>query len=341
MKAIFTFFACLAVTVLAATTPQSKNTSEIQWLTNYDDAVKESTATSKYILMLFTGSDWCPWCQKLDKEVMSSPEFAEAVGSKFVFLKVDFPAHTKLSSTQLKHNTDLKEKFGVKGFPTLIILDEKQQKIATVGYRQGGAKAYAEFLESTVTEYNGYNKKLHATMSAPTSSEELKNVYETACRLGQDDDKPQLITAGEKSENPVFFLKEQYRALVESGKITSKEAQAVREQLLNADPSNTSQANLSVAVIDYQQLAKDMANGQCDASTACAPLISYIDHFGSQDKEHLWRMQMTVAETYLSQHDAVHALSYAQASYKNAPDVMRPQIANTIQQIEDTMTAAR
>lgn len=338
---MLTVMACFVATVLAAAAPADAGRTEIHWLTNYDEAIKESTATNKYMLIVFTGSDWCPWCQKLDREVLSTDEFAEMVGSKFVFLKIDFPTHTKITSAQQKHNNDLKEKYGVKGFPTLIILDEKQQKINTIGYRAGGAKAYADYLQSTIADYNSYNKKLQSAMSQSPSSDELKTVYEQACRLGQDDDKATLMAAGQKSENPVFFLKERYRLLVQDGKISSEEAKQVRSQLSALDPSNEHGSQLSIAVIEYQRLAEELDQQKCDASTACAPLIAYIEKFGSQDKEHLWRMQMTVAQTFMSQNQSAEALSYAKASYDTAPDIIRPEIANTIRQIEDTLSATR
>lgn len=63
----------------------------IHWLTNFDEAVNQSRNTSKPVLILFTGSDWCTWCTRLEKEVFSTNEFAQAASDSFIFLKLDFP----------------------------------------------------------------------------------------------------------------------------------------------------------------------------------------------------------------------------------------------------------
>ncbi len=121
--------------------------SQIKWYTNYAQAVQDASKNHKPILLFFTGSDWCGWCKKMHQEVFSSPDFASQVGGSFVFVDVDFPMNQQLPPDIAQQNTQLKQKYGVTGYPTVIILDSNENFIAETGYRPGGGKAYADYLK--------------------------------------------------------------------------------------------------------------------------------------------------------------------------------------------------
>ena len=147
---VFAILLCYGITAFAADTsgptPTVVKSSSINWNTNFNAAVSQAKQSNKYILLFFTGSDWCGWCKKLDSEALSTPEFANAIGNKFVFVELDFPMGQKPSAEVEKQNADLKKKYGVTGFPTIVILDSAQNYVAETGYRPGGGKAYADYL---------------------------------------------------------------------------------------------------------------------------------------------------------------------------------------------------
>lgn len=74
------------------------------WLTDAAKAQAQAKAEKKLVLLDFTGSDWCGWCIKLNKEVFSKPEFAEYAKKNLVLVEVDFPRRKKLSPAQNKAN---------------------------------------------------------------------------------------------------------------------------------------------------------------------------------------------------------------------------------------------
>lgn len=119
---------------------------KIQWMTNFDDAAKMAQQQHKYLLLFFTGSDWCGWCKKIEAEVFSSPEFATAVGDKFVFVMLDFPMNKVQTPELSQQNNQLKQKYGITGYPTVIVLDSNQNFVAETGYRPGGGAAYGSYL---------------------------------------------------------------------------------------------------------------------------------------------------------------------------------------------------
>jgi thioredoxin-related protein len=110
-----------------------------EWLTDLPKALEKAKAEKKLVLMEFTGSDWCPPCKALHKNVMTSPAFEAYAATNLVLVELDFP-HKKEQSDELKKsNAALAEKYKVEGYPTVIVLDENGKELSKdVGY--GGEK---------------------------------------------------------------------------------------------------------------------------------------------------------------------------------------------------------
>lgn len=118
-----------------------------EWLTDLPKAQAKAKAEKKLVMLDFTGSDWCGWCIKLHKEVFSKPEFEEYANKNLVLVEVDFP-RAKQQTEELKQaNQKLQQKYGIEGYPTLILLNGEGTKVAQSGYVQGGAKAFIADLE--------------------------------------------------------------------------------------------------------------------------------------------------------------------------------------------------
>lgn len=97
------------------------------WETDYDTAFKKAAESNKQVLTLFTGSDWCPPCIMMEKNVFSKTEFVKKASEKYVLLMLDFPnAKPELK----KKNTPHAEKHKIQGFPTVILLDSKKKEFS-------------------------------------------------------------------------------------------------------------------------------------------------------------------------------------------------------------------
>lgn len=105
-----------------------------KWITDYDKALEESSDRNIPILALFTGSDWCPYCMDLEKDVLSQEEFIDFASKSFVLLYLDFPQNKKIDPKLEKQNEKLSEQYSVEGFPTILILDKKGKVIDECGY---------------------------------------------------------------------------------------------------------------------------------------------------------------------------------------------------------------
>ena len=123
-----------------------------EWLTDINKAKKEAAEKNLPILADFSGSDWCGWCIKLDKEVFSQKEFKAFAKDRVVLFLADFPRKKELSAEVKAQNEQLRQAYGVEGFPTVLLLDAGGKVIARTGYLQGGAVAYVDHLKDLLKQ---------------------------------------------------------------------------------------------------------------------------------------------------------------------------------------------
>ena len=122
--------------------------AESAWLTDYKKAQQEAKANNKLVLLDFTGSDWCGWCMKLNKEVFSQPQFKDYASKALVLLEVDFPRQKAQSAETRKQNQELAQQYQVEGFPTLVVLNGDGRKLwQHDGYFADGPAAFIAQLE--------------------------------------------------------------------------------------------------------------------------------------------------------------------------------------------------
>lgn len=129
-----------ALCVLLAWSASWVAAAEGEWLTDLPKAQAKAKTENKMVLLDFTGSDWCPPCKALHKNVLTSKEFLEFAKDNLILVEVDFPRRKKLSAEQQKANTALSEKYDIQGFPTLLVLDSSGKQLSKdVGYSGEGA----------------------------------------------------------------------------------------------------------------------------------------------------------------------------------------------------------
>ncbi|MEI6350716.1 MAG: thioredoxin family protein [Verrucomicrobiota bacterium] len=118
-----------------------------EWLTDYAKAIGQAKSENKQVLMDFTGSDWCGWCMKLDREVFEQKEFKDFADKNLVLLKVDFPRSKPQSAQEKAQNEKLSKQFKIEGFPTIVVLNPDGNKAGELGYTPGGPSAFLAELQ--------------------------------------------------------------------------------------------------------------------------------------------------------------------------------------------------
>jgi thioredoxin-related protein len=133
-KILIALLACCAVAQIRA--------ADLTWLTDVPKAEQQAKAGNKLVLLDFTGSDWCGWCMKLDKDTFEQTEFEDYAAKNLVLVQLDYPQHKEQSDDLKSANAALAKKYEIDGYPTLIAL-KPDGTVAwkQVGYLEGGPKA--------------------------------------------------------------------------------------------------------------------------------------------------------------------------------------------------------
>ena len=139
--------------MLAAMTVGAGAFASEGWETDFEKASAKAKAEGKHMLVDFSGSDWCGWCIKLDNEVFSKEPFKAYAKGNLILVLADFPRDDSKQSAELKkQNKALSEKFSVRGFPTVIILNPEGEAVAQTGYQAGGPEAYVEHVKKLIAD---------------------------------------------------------------------------------------------------------------------------------------------------------------------------------------------
>jgi protein disulfide-isomerase len=114
------------------------------WLADLPKALTQAKAEGKSVLLFFHGSDWCPTCMEMQRQVFDSPEFAQYARRALVLVDVDFPEKKTQSDEVKRANLALKARFNFSdelggGYPTLVLLNQAGGTLfQETGYAGGG-----------------------------------------------------------------------------------------------------------------------------------------------------------------------------------------------------------
>jgi len=125
---------------------ETTDASGLVWVTDVNTAFKLSKKTGKPVFAFFTGKKWCGWCKKLVAQVLSKPEFAKHANENYIMLELDFPRRDRSKITP--EMVELSRKFGVRGYPTVLMLDHKQNLLGRTGYQNMTPAQYIQHLET-------------------------------------------------------------------------------------------------------------------------------------------------------------------------------------------------
>ena len=124
---------------------------DLEWHTDLNKAIEISIESEKPIFMFFTGSDWCGWCIRLQKEVFFKPDFVKWAKENLVLVELDFPRRKKLEESLKQQNENLRQMFAVRGYPTgwFVVPEIEENKVnfkrlGSQGYVAGGPKNWID-----------------------------------------------------------------------------------------------------------------------------------------------------------------------------------------------------
>jgi protein disulfide-isomerase len=101
----------------------------------------------------FTGSDWCPPCIQMKKDVLGKAVFQDYAAENLVLLELDFPKGKPQPEEIQRQNEELAGKFKADGFPTFILLSSEGEELARhSGYLPGGPERFIQWTKTAQTK---------------------------------------------------------------------------------------------------------------------------------------------------------------------------------------------
>jgi len=145
----------LAASLLVAEPPPVKT----KYLISFDAALLNAKKTRKPIMAYFSGSDWDPWTQKLDADVLETDLFRHWATENVILVRVDFPRVKKPTSFVKAQNEKLRIKYNISKVPSFSFIDPSGLPFARAGYddvrlrddeRSGEPREAIKFLDHVI-----------------------------------------------------------------------------------------------------------------------------------------------------------------------------------------------
>lgn len=159
--------------------------ADTDWLTEGQTALDRATKANKDVLMLFTGSDWCPPCKKLEEEVLSQAEFLDGVKANFVLVKFDFLRQQPVLPAQEAENSKWQQQWGIEGYPTVVLVDRQKRPFGFLGYEPGGAPSFVKRLDD-MRQKRMRRDDCFAAAEKATGAERAKLLDQGLAEIGEE-----------------------------------------------------------------------------------------------------------------------------------------------------------
>ncbi|WP_333809833.1 thioredoxin family protein [Flavobacterium sp.] len=121
------------------------------WNYNFEEAKKIAAEQDKNIIIVFSGSDWCAPCIKLDKNIWQSDTFKKEAAKQWIIVRADFPRKkaNELPKEQMDRNRKLADKFNPDGsFPLVVILDNNGKVLGKMGFKNVSPEEYIKMIHA-------------------------------------------------------------------------------------------------------------------------------------------------------------------------------------------------
>lgn len=128
------------------------------WLSDVSEARKQAAESGKWVLVLFTGSNWSGPCIEMEREVFRRDNFVKGVSKKLVLSRIDIPQdESTLPDDQLLQANSLQEAYRVDGYPTVILTDAEGRPFAKTGYLDGDAMKYLSHINTLLAQKGAFD----------------------------------------------------------------------------------------------------------------------------------------------------------------------------------------
>tara|TARA_B110000444_G_scaffold187993_1_gene177336 strand:- start:875 stop:1300 length:426 start_codon:yes stop_codon:yes gene_type:complete len=121
------------------------------WESDWSVATQKSKENNQKLILVFSGSDWCIPCIKLEKEIWEDESFKTYARENYILLRADFPKRKKniLPKDKQAHNDKLAERFNTSGyFPLVVVISPEEKVLGQLGYEKSTPEKYIELINA-------------------------------------------------------------------------------------------------------------------------------------------------------------------------------------------------
>lgn len=211
----------------------------VEWLTNVEQAQQLAAAEGKAVLVDFTGTDWCVYCREMHRKVLDTPAFEAYAAPKFVCVEMDLPHKPLLPPEQLEYNRSIVKRYGVTGYPTLLVLNAAGE--VTGGFIGGKAELGYVREQLEIALQNAQDLPRLEQLQGEARVRALKNLYITFRgleKLGTSHVYRKLLLEADKenvtgiqTEEETYRRMEHYRARLHAAEDEAAERAVIEEGL--------------------------------------------------------------------------------------------------------------
>jgi protein disulfide-isomerase len=317
----------------------AESSQGITWLTSYPKALEMAKKTNRPVALVFTGSDWCAWCKKLERDILNTQAFADRVKDQMIFVMLDFPRNPT-DEHQARENERLRDQFNVEGFPTIVVVNGEGEVLGTLGYRAISPEQYGDTLLMIAQKGTAFAEAMRSFDPTAMTLDQIRELYSQAEMVSRSEDAARLLRVGlDKEPKDPFFLAQHYRTLLEGGQYGSAEALDVRQKLVESHLGQGQELPFFVAFLDFRALSEDT---EADHSTemVLAPLEQFLVNCPSTDSRYRWRAEMIMGEYLASMGHKEEAAAHLQAALKGAPDRVKQHLQKSLDLVTPQEMAA-
>ncbi|PCJ56209.1 MAG: hypothetical protein COA79_19335 [Planctomycetota bacterium] len=154
MKYLFTIVITLLLFQIINCEEEEKEKSHGPWLTNFKTALSNSKKEDKPVFILFTGKDWCPPCKALEETILRKDKFLNYSKKNIILLELDFPQDSAVNP----ENEAISKQYGIKGFPTMLLVNHKGEPFQKFSYSNQTEKVFIDDLSNSINKNNMQKK---------------------------------------------------------------------------------------------------------------------------------------------------------------------------------------
>ena len=270
---------------------KTSNIHHLEWQTNFENAKDASNETGKGILLLFTGSDWCPPCKRLKNEFLSDREVIELIGSNFIPVMIDFPRTFELPEDLKAQNEKLKDEFEIRGYPTVLNCLDDSRPLGDLGFYNGNREESISNIRKMIETQTAYREyrlaKVNGEQVSPQFLDQLlSNLSEEILGKSWMEEVNQLVSSTQ--DDSELNLKWQ--------KITSSIDQKKQASKLQREVFAYMGGRSSKDIVKYLESRLPEVESHPLQSRFLVPMYSaYLSHSGDYEKSLQVAIEMETA----------------------------------------------